>query len=51
MSCVICEQKINLLPGPEQDEVAFYQHQIVHRKCLEQLQTVTGIGEIAMEGK
>lgn len=36
--CQICGQKINLLPGPHQQNTTFYRHHLVHKQCLEELE-------------
>lgn len=36
--CRICGRKINLLPGPGQQETSFHEHHLVHTQCLRELE-------------
>lgn len=33
--CGICGMKLHLLPGPQQDQITFHNHRVVHQRCYD----------------
>ena len=45
MGCPICRQKINLLPGPNQDEWIIKNHKLYHLTCYKAQQPQKHLGD------